>query len=92
MVYDRPLVRTREVIEICRMVWRREELVYHGRAYTLPLPPEQGTGLGKPIKMMYPPEAREHSDLSRVAGRSQRRAHGRAGRGLAAHLLPARAG
>jgi F420-dependent oxidoreductase-like protein len=56
VVYDRPVVRTRELIEICRMAWRREELVYHGRAYTLPLPPEQGTGLGKPIKMSTHPK------------------------------------
>jgi F420-dependent oxidoreductase-like protein len=55
VAYDRPVVRTRELIEICRMVWRRQELVYNGRAYTLPLPPEQGTGLGKPIKILTHP-------------------------------------
>jgi alkanesulfonate monooxygenase SsuD/methylene tetrahydromethanopterin reductase-like flavin-dependent oxidoreductase (luciferase family) len=32
VAYDRPVVRTRELIEICRMVWRRQELVYNGRA------------------------------------------------------------
>src|ERR1700747_750721 len=44
--YDAPVGRTREMIEICRLVWRRERLDYHGRYYTLPLPAEQGTGLG----------------------------------------------
>src|SRR6201989_1233314 len=35
--YDAPVGRTREVIEICRMVWRRERLAYQGRYYRLPL-------------------------------------------------------
>jgi len=50
--YDRPLQRTREIIEICRKVWRRERVEFEGKAYTLPLPPEQGTGLGKPLKII----------------------------------------
>jgi F420-dependent oxidoreductase-like protein len=53
--YDAPVGRTRELIEICRMVWRRERLDYHGRHYTLPLPAEQGTGLGKPLKLINHP-------------------------------------
>jgi F420-dependent oxidoreductase-like protein len=53
--FDRPLQRTREVIDICRKVWAREPLAYEGRAYRLPLPPEQGTGLGKPLKLMNHP-------------------------------------
>jgi F420-dependent oxidoreductase-like protein len=53
--YDHPVPRTREIIEICRMAWRREVLQYQGRYYTLPLPPEQGTGLGKPLKMLTHP-------------------------------------
>jgi alkanesulfonate monooxygenase SsuD/methylene tetrahydromethanopterin reductase-like flavin-dependent oxidoreductase (luciferase family) len=28
--YDAPVGRTREIIEICRMVWRRERLVHEG--------------------------------------------------------------
>jgi F420-dependent oxidoreductase-like protein len=51
--YDAPVGRTRELIEICRMVWRRERLDYHGRHYTLPL--EGGTGLGKPLKLINHP-------------------------------------
>src|SRR4051812_14728554 len=53
--YDAPLQRTREIVEICRQVWRRERLAHEGRKYTVPLPPEQGTGLGKPLKLINTP-------------------------------------
>ena len=53
--YDAPLGRTREIIEICRQVWTRERLVHDGRRYQVPLPPEQGTGLGKPLKIIARP-------------------------------------
>lgn len=53
--YDAPLTRTREVIEICRAVWRREKLEYEGSKYRIPLPEGQGTGLGKPLKLINHP-------------------------------------
>ncbi len=53
--YDRPVQRTREIIEICRMVWRRQEVRYDGRAIKLPLPADQGTGLGKALKILTHP-------------------------------------
>ncbi len=54
--YDKPLGRTRDIIEICRKVWKREDRLTHdGSVYTLPLPPEQGTGLGKPLKIINHP-------------------------------------
>ncbi|CAM4015211.1 LLM class F420-dependent oxidoreductase [Nocardiopsis rhodophaea] len=54
--YTKPLARTREVVEICRKVWAREERLTHdGKIFTLPLPPDQGTGLGKPLKMINHP-------------------------------------
>jgi F420-dependent oxidoreductase-like protein len=54
--YDNPLGRTREIVEICRDVWLRETpLVHEGKNYTLPLPPERGTGLGKPLKIIAHP-------------------------------------
>jgi F420-dependent oxidoreductase-like protein len=54
--YQAPLGRTREIIEICRKVWARDEKLTHdGRYYTLPLPPDQGTGLGKPLKIINHP-------------------------------------
>ncbi|GII53923.1 LLM class F420-dependent oxidoreductase [Planotetraspora thailandica] len=51
--YTAPLGRTREIIEICRKVWRRERLEYAGKHYTMPLP--GGTGLGKPLKLINHP-------------------------------------
>jgi F420-dependent oxidoreductase-like protein len=53
--YDKPLQRTREIVEICRSVWRRERVAYDGQAYQLPLPEGQGTGLGKPLKLITRP-------------------------------------
>ena len=54
--YKAPLGHTREAIEICRKVWKREEkLTYEGKYYTLPLPEAQGTGLGKPLKIITHP-------------------------------------
>jgi F420-dependent oxidoreductase-like protein len=53
--YDRPLQRTREVVQIARTVWRRDVLTHDGPVYRLPLPDDQGMGLGKPLKLMVPP-------------------------------------
>jgi F420-dependent oxidoreductase-like protein len=53
--YDAPIARTREIIEICRQVWRRETLRYQGSHYTIPLPAEAGTGLGKALKLINKP-------------------------------------
>jgi F420-dependent oxidoreductase-like protein len=53
--YDFPLGRAREIIEICRKVWSRERLEYHGRHYQIPLPADRGTGLGKPLKLINHP-------------------------------------
>src|SRR4051812_22931750 len=53
--YDKPLARTKEIIDVCRKVWRREVLVHDGKAFQVPLPPEQGTGLGKPLKLITHP-------------------------------------
>ena len=51
--YDAPVGRSREIIEICRMMWRREPLIYQGKYYQLPL--AGGTGLGKPLKLINHP-------------------------------------
>jgi F420-dependent oxidoreductase-like protein len=53
--YDRPLQRSREIVEICRRVWRREVLDFQGSAYHVPLPAEEGSGLGRPLKMIAHP-------------------------------------
>jgi F420-dependent oxidoreductase-like protein len=56
VAYDAPLGRTREVVSICRQVWRREgPLIHEGRFYHLPLPEGQGTGLGKALKIITHP-------------------------------------
>src|SRR3954452_13721168 len=54
--YDKPIARTREIVDICRQVWRREEkLVHNGPLYHVPLPEGEGTGLGKPLKIINHP-------------------------------------
>nr|WP_269749655.1 LLM class F420-dependent oxidoreductase [Nocardia fusca] len=55
VAYDRPLGRTRDVVQICRKVWSREVLVHEG-IYRMPLPVGEGTGLGKPLKLINHPE------------------------------------
>ena len=53
--YDAPVARTREIVEICRAVWRRERLEHEGRHYRIPLPADEGTGLGKPLRLVNRP-------------------------------------
>jgi F420-dependent oxidoreductase-like protein len=56
VLYDRPLARTREIVDVCRQVWKRQApLMHEGSNYHVPLPPDQGTGLGKPLKMINHP-------------------------------------
>ncbi len=50
VAYDKPIGRTREIIDICRRVWRREVITQDG-LYRLPLP----DGLGKPLKILTHP-------------------------------------
>lgn len=58
VAYAQPLQRTREIIDVCRMIWRRDVVSYSGRTIQMPLPPESGTGLGKPLKILtHPPRA-----------------------------------
>ena len=51
--YDAPIGRTREIIGICRQIWRRERLEHTGKHYSMPL--EGGTGLGRPLKLINHP-------------------------------------
>jgi F420-dependent oxidoreductase-like protein len=53
--YTEPLERTREIIGICRRVWRRDVLTNEG-IYPIPLPAGRGTGLGKPLKLITHPD------------------------------------
>jgi F420-dependent oxidoreductase-like protein len=54
--YPRPLARTREFVAIVRDVLRREGPVRaDGDFYRLPLPADQGSGLGKPLRSTVHP-------------------------------------
>lgn len=53
--FDRPLRRLQETIDICRTVWRREPLRHDGAIHRIPLPAGEGTGLGKPLKLLTRP-------------------------------------
>ncbi|MFI5778849.1 LLM class F420-dependent oxidoreductase [Nocardia sp. NPDC051570] len=55
VAFDAPVQRTREIMQVCRQVWRREPLVHNGRHYQIPLPVGSGTGLGKPLKLINHP-------------------------------------
>ena len=56
MPYEKPMVRIKEYIESCRMIWKREEkFEFHGQTVDVPLPAGQGTGLGKPLKIINHP-------------------------------------
>lgn len=55
LAFDAPLGRTREVVDICRQVWRRERVNYDGKHYQIPLPKDRGTGLGKPLHLINHP-------------------------------------
>ncbi len=58
--YDAPVTRLREIIEICRKVWLRDEKLNHvGKKYQIPLPKDQGTGLGIPLKIINHPYREE---------------------------------
>ena len=56
VAYDKPLGRTREIVEIVRAMIRRETIDHHGKIFDIPLPKDQGLGLGKPLKMLTRPE------------------------------------
>ena len=54
--YTAPLGRTREIVDIVRNILRREgPVTYQGQYYELPLPADQGTGLGKALKIITHP-------------------------------------
>jgi len=50
--YLQPTQRIRETIEVCRMTWRRDPVDFHGRTIEIPLPESEGTGLGRPLKIV----------------------------------------
>lgn len=52
--FTRPLGELRQVITACRTAWRREVLQVDGPR-PMPLPTGQGTGMGRPLKMITRP-------------------------------------
>jgi len=51
VAFGKPLAKTREYVDIVRMVWRRERPVEHkGEYYQIPYAGPDATGLGKPLK------------------------------------------
>jgi len=53
--FNRPLGRTREIVEVCRKVWKRERLEHDGPNYQMPFTGEGSTGLGRPLKLINTP-------------------------------------
>ena len=53
--YDKPMPRIRDYINVCRMTLKREKVVYDGPTVTVPLPEGEGTGLGRPLKIINHP-------------------------------------
>lgn len=53
--WGKPLVKTREYIEIVRAALRRDVVEHEGEHYRIPYDGPGATGLGKPLKMMLRP-------------------------------------
>ncbi len=53
--YEKPMPRIRDYINVCRMTMKREKVVYDGPTVKVPLPEGEGTGLGKPLKIINHP-------------------------------------
>jgi F420-dependent oxidoreductase-like protein len=51
--WGKPLAKTREYVEIVRAALRRDVVEHHGAHYDIPV--ANGTGLGKPLKLMVRP-------------------------------------
>jgi F420-dependent oxidoreductase-like protein len=52
--FERPLARTREVVDLCRRIWQREVIEHQG-IFKMPLRPEDGGTFGKPLKLLAKP-------------------------------------
>jgi F420-dependent oxidoreductase-like protein len=53
--WGKPIVKMREYVEIVRAVLRRETIEHEGAHYAIPYSGPNGTGLGKPLKLMARP-------------------------------------
>ena len=57
--FEKPLARTRDVVEICRKVWSGDKVEHDGRVVDLPLAEGLGTGNGKALRLMAKPLRRD---------------------------------
>ncbi len=56
-LYGKPLVKSREYVEIVRQILRREKpLEFHGEYYDIPYQGEGASGFGKPLKLIVHPK------------------------------------
>jgi F420-dependent oxidoreductase-like protein len=55
VAFDKPVTRTREYVEIVRKAMAGDKLEYDGDFWTIPLPEDQGMGLGRPLRMLARP-------------------------------------
>jgi F420-dependent oxidoreductase-like protein len=53
--WGKPLVKTREYVQLVRAALRRETLAYQGEHYRIPYDGPGASGLGKPLKLMLRP-------------------------------------
>ena len=59
VAYEKPMLRIKEYMEVCRATWRREVINFQGTTVKIPLPTGEGTGLGKPLKLINHPQRAE---------------------------------
>src|SRR3954451_24278559 len=52
--FNAPIGRTREIVEICRSVWRREKVSFAGKHYTVPLSGSPRTFADAPVRSRVP--------------------------------------
>ena len=45
--YDKPMQRIKDYIDVCRLAWRREPIVFDGKTVQVPLPAGQGPASAK---------------------------------------------
>jgi F420-dependent oxidoreductase-like protein len=68
VAYDKPLVRTREYVDIIRKILQRREPLRHaGYHYQLPLAGPNATGAGKPLKSVAHPNAEQPIFLASIS-------------------------
>jgi F420-dependent oxidoreductase-like protein len=53
--YEQPLARTREIVDICRAIWRRDRLEVEGKVFTVPRRTGPYADSLRPIKMIDHP-------------------------------------